>query len=112
MGAGDTKIVNETLAFGLAPGEPRLSHPCCATARRYHESFVCGQMTQRQLAATTINNVENNRIRGRDVANLNGPRTKQGYRVTAQIIKSYYILGSTTKLASWTAPGVTFLVAR
>ena len=29
--------------------------------------------------------------------------------MTGQIIKSYYILGSTTKLASWTAPGLTFL---
>ena len=86
MGAGGTKIVNETLAFGLAPGEPRLSHQCCAAARRCHESLVCGQMTQRQLAATSINDVENSRIHGRDVANLNGPRTKQGYRVTAQII--------------------------
>ena len=99
MGAGGTKIVNETLAFGLAPGEPRLSHPCCAAARRNHESFVCGQMTQRQLAATSSNNVKSNHIRGRDVANLNGPRTKQGYRVTAQIIKSYYILGLSVETA-------------
>ena len=36
-------------------------------------------------------------------------RTRLGYRVTGQTFKSYYILGSTTKLASWTAPGVTFL---
>ena len=48
----------------------------------------------------------------RDAANLNGPRTKQGYRVTGQTVKSYYILGSTTKLASWTAPGATFLDSR
>ena len=32
--------------------------------------------------------------------------------VTGKYLKSYYILGSTTKLASWTAPGVSLLVVR
>ena len=39
-------------------------------------------------------------------------RTKLGYRVTGQTVKSNYILGSRTKLASWITAGVTFLVAR
>ena len=43
---------------------------------------------------------------------LGRPATKLGYRVTGQTFKSYYILGSTTKLASWTAPGVNLLQAR
>ena len=43
---------------------------------------------------------------------LGRPATKLGYRVTGQTIKSYYILGSRTKLASWTAPGVCLLVLR
>ena len=39
-------------------------------------------------------------------------RTKLGCTVTGQTVKSYYTLGSRTKLASWTAPGVTFLGSR
>ena len=39
-------------------------------------------------------------------------RTRLGYRVTGKCLESYYILGSRTKLASWTAPGVSLLEAR
>ena len=63
------------------------------------------------IAAQPRQNRHNNMWQ-RNAANLNGPRAKQKYRVTGQVLKSYYILGPSTKLASWTAPGVTFLEAR
>ena len=39
-------------------------------------------------------------------------RTKLGYRVTGQTLKSNYILGSRTKLASWITAGVSLLDLR
>ena len=72
MGAGETNIANENVAIGWAPGKPILS------------------MKMLQLVWSRGTEIVTSVLRSgaslRDVANLNAPRTKQGYRVTGQII--------------------------
>ena len=102
---------NESQLFAV-DGDVAMEMRPCERTTRFHP------MRGLNCAVVTISNAACPRAlreaarKSANTRDTNYLRTKLGYRVTGQTIKSYYILGSRTKLASCIAPGVTFLEAR
>ena len=88
------KPTNKSYAqFGWPPGDPtHPSNPRMPNGR--HDQFEWGETEPKSARRQpTQRHGRQSNMWHRNVANLNGPRTKQGYRVTGQTVKSYYILG-------------------